>query len=88
MKAFHLDGSCAFTSASKGNAKDSDPNGNDDEGLHNVTRNERTPAADAEEAYADLAFNLEERIRQHDELRDRGDFQAEQKRLNRHYGGP
>jgi hypothetical protein len=47
---------------------------NDDEEPHNVTGNERTPAADAAETCADLAFNLEERIRQHDELRDCGDF--------------
>ncbi|MEV7574429.1 hypothetical protein AB0P28_15155 [Pseudarthrobacter sp. NPDC089323] len=38
---------------------------------------------DGEQTFADSAKNLEERIRQHDELRDEEDFRAQQKRLNR-----
>ena len=38
---------------------------------------------EASESFADLAKDLEERIRQHDGLRDEGDFRAEQNRLNR-----
>lgn len=42
-----------------------------------------TPSAGMEQSFGALAASLEERIRQHDDLRDSADFQAEQKRLRR-----
>jgi hypothetical protein len=43
----------------------------------------RRPPDDSEQTFAALAAKLEERIRQHDELRDSTQFRAEQNRLRR-----
>ena len=56
---------------------------NAEKALKGMTTSRRRPSDDSEHTFAALAAELEERIRQHDELRDTTQFRAEQNRLRR-----